>query len=54
MQKKLFIILFIGFILLLISIVTTNIYLLGLCEFIIITTSTILIIKNFKNNIKNF
>lgn len=54
MQKKLFIILFIGFILLLISILTTNIYLLALCELIMLPTSIILIIKNFKNNLKNF
>jgi membrane protein implicated in regulation of membrane protease activity len=49
MQNKLFILLYLGFILCLISIITTNIYLLGLSELICFPIGIKLFIINFKN-----
>lgn len=48
MKNNLFIIMYIGFILCLVSIATTNIYLLGLSELIVIPTAIKLFILNFK------
>lgn len=48
MKKNLFIIMYIGFILCLISIITTNIYMLGLSELIVIPSAIKLFLLNYK------
>jgi hypothetical protein len=49
-QSKLFTILFIGFTLCIVSLISKSIYLLGVSELIIIPTSFILIRNNFSLN----
>lgn len=48
MKNLLFIIMYIGFILCLVSIITTNIYMLGISELIVIPSAIKLFILNFK------
>jgi hypothetical protein len=48
-----YLLLIIGYTLFLISIITTNIYLLGLCELILIPTLIYIVYKNFNKKLTN-